>query len=231
MAVSKEQIEKFKAVMNHFEQQNRNLDEDEQHQFESIFEEFKGVLTEFVEQSPNDSRLGDLAQFIQSLLESVLVYIDKKKDQQRVGKHEVDDFFHNIAKTQKVVLETISSMVKEIDELKPALDSRIARALEFTSLMEREEGSPNVASFNFDPRPASTMQHLFNLKKTLNSPRETTGRSTSRGDESKQSSKSREMTIPDNKPSDVEQQLAAEHLRHQVAVLQSELQRKDGTRI
>lgn len=224
--LGKEQTDKFKAVGSHLDHETKQLDEDEQHQFASIFEEFKGVLAEFVEQSPHDPKLGELAQFVQSLLDSVLAYIEKKTDLQRVGRVEMEDFFKKFAKTQKALTDLAASIQRELDELKPALDARIAKALEFTSLMEKEDPSPKVATFNFDPRPASTLQNLFNLKKTLNSPREHSGRDRSRDETTTRSTKSREKT---ERTSDLEQQLVLEHMRNQVVVLQSEIERRDGT--
>lgn len=176
-------------------------------------------------QSQTDSRLVGLIQFTESLLDSVQTYIEKSKKLQTVGKHESEDFLKKFTKTQKGISDLISNIVKDVEELKPAIDAKIAKALEFTSLMEKEDVSPKVPSFNFNPKPASTLQNLFNLKKTLNSPRDVSGRDRSRGEETTRSGKSRE---PVEKTVPVEHLLAMEHLRNQVAVLQSELERKEG---
>lgn len=221
--MAKDQADKFRAVAGHFEHESRELEDDEQHQFGAIFEEFKGVLADFVEQAAGDARLADLSHFTYSLLDSVLAYIDKKKDLERVSRLEADDYFKKLAKTHKGLVDLATSLVREAEELKPALEARLAKALEFTSMMEKDEGSPQVSGFNYPSKPSGTLQGLVNLKKTLNSPRESQARDRSRGDETTRSGKSRE-----HHSDNMELQFAVEHLRHQVVVLQSEVDRKDS---
>lgn len=228
LLTARDHADKFKAVAGHFEHESRQLDDDEQHQFAAIFDEFKGVLAEFEEQATEDSRIGDLANFTRSLLDSVLMYLDKKKDLERVSRVETDDFLKRLAKTQKAANDLAVVTLKEVEELKPLIDARIAKALEFTSMMEREETStssyPRVPSFNFGTKPNSTIQNLVNLKRTLNSPRESQTRDRDRSrDETTRSCKSREPQTDT-----VELQLTIEHLRNQITVLQSEVEKRDS---
>lgn len=227
LLTARDHAEKFKAVTGHFDQESRQLDDDEQHQFGAIFDEFKGILAEFEDQATEDSRIGDLSNFTRSLLDSVLNYLDKKKDLERVSRVESDDFFKRLAKTQKAASDMAVMILKDVEELKPLLDAKIAKALEFTSMMEREEtNSPSsrVPSFNFGTKSNSTLQNLVNLKKTLNSPRESHARERDRSrDETTRSCKSREP-----QSDTVDLQLTIEHLRNQVAVLQSEIEKRDS---
>lgn len=225
---SSDQVAKFKKVDHHLGQELSSLDSDEQHQFAQIFDEFRGVLGEFLQQGVRDPRLEDIFQFIQSLLDSVLGYLDKKNDLQKVGRIEADDFMKKISKTQKSIADMISTIARETEELKPAMEARIARALEFTSLMEKDDNSPKVPSFNYDLKPASNLQNLFNLKKTLNSPRETSVRDYSKAEETTRSPKSKSRDIQE-RPSTIEHQLVLEQFKNQIIVLQSELDRREGT--
>lgn len=163
----------------------------------------------------------ELAQFTNSLLDSVQHFLYRKKDLSRVSKIEAEDFFKRLTKNHKGILDHVIVLLKEVNELKPSIEAKITKALEFTSMFDREEHNSKNQTAAFSAIPGNTIQNLVNLRKTLNSPRD--GRDRSRGDETNRSGRSREPQADS-----MEQQFKLEHLRHQVAVLQSEIDRRDS---
>lgn len=238
VSTAKHHCEKYRSVLNHFSHESTVLDEDDQHQFESIFADFKGILTSIVEQCGDDPQMNHLQTFLVGLLDCVENYLIKKRELERVSKIENSDFLSRIEKVNKSAIELVSTLARDVQQIKAASDQQIAKALQFTSLMDREKPDSTPSFFKTEGQK-DNLKNLFNLKKAMHTPREEDRsrsrdwpRDTSRPALSQRSREDEQTTRSaisrEHKRESLEQSLMLETLKHQVKVLESEIERRDG---
>lgn len=239
ISTARHQCDKYRSVLNHLTNESNTLDEDDQHQFESIFSDFKGILSSIVEQSEDDAQMIHLQTFLVGLLDCVENYIDKKRELERVGKIEINDFMAKIEKINKSALELISAVNRDVQQIKLACDKQLSKALQFTSMMDKEENPDSTPSFFKTAYQPENLKNLINLKRMVNSPRETErsrsrefGRDKSRLEFSHRSREDDQTTKStmsrEHKRETLEMTLMIETLRNQVKVMESEIDRRDG---
>ena len=87
--------------------------------------------------------MGEIVQFMNNLLDSVQHYLKQKKDLDRVSRLETEYFIERVGKAHKAIGELFVGMARDLEDLKPAIDVKFAKALEFTSMLERDDSQPS----------------------------------------------------------------------------------------
>lgn len=205
---------KYRSVLNHFEQENEALDNEDQYNFELIFREFREVL-EALFHGQQDEKMRDLFTFIQELIDSIEAYMDRKKELEKVGRLEAEDIISKLQSAGKESMDTMSSIERTLRDVESSFSS--------ISNSKFEPARESNYKRDYSPTPTSHMQGLFNLKKHLNSPREASF------EDNLTQSRSNLGFSKDLKKENADIRLTNESLMQQIEVYKAELADRDST--